>query len=128
MTPRPGGSAGPRRWRTRSRIEGLEVQIAQLRLTAQLSDRGSLVKPGDYGLTVAAKICELGPLTALPQLSWIFWGASPCAGSREMPMVSPGQTLRRPDRRDTRMGPASHPVWMENGRRYWENRRADRVK
>jgi len=87
-----------------------------------------LVWPGDYGLTVAVKICEFGPLTALPQLSWIFGGACPRASIREMPMVSPGQMLRRPNWRDTRMGPASHPVWMENGRRYCENRRAERVK
>jgi hypothetical protein len=26
----------------------------------------------DYGVTVAVKICEFGPLTALPQLSWTF--------------------------------------------------------
>src|SRR5215471_12311137 len=82
----------------------------------------------NYGVTAAVKICEFGPLTALPQLSWIFWGECPRAGSREMPIVSPGQTLRWPTWRDTRMGPASHPVWMENGRRYCENRRAERVK
>jgi hypothetical protein len=50
------------------------------------------------------------PLTALPQLSWIFWGACPWVGSRKMPMVSPGQTLRRPNWRDTRIGPAISPV------------------
>src|SRR5215813_2016978 len=72
-----------------------------------------------YGVTVAVKICEFRPLTALPQLSWIFLGLCPLAGSSEMPMVSPGQTLRLPNWRDTRMGLASHPVWMENGRRYW---------
>jgi len=66
---------------------------------------------GDYGLTVAVKICELGPLTALPQLSWIFWGACPWVGSREMPMVSPGQTLRRPfdDKHSSRLVSTHHP-------------------
>ena len=71
------------------------MQIAQLRLTAQLSDRGSLVWPGDYGLTVAAKICELGPLTALPQLSWILRYVTSGSGG------SGGRWVR------TNMGPAA---------------------
>jgi hypothetical protein len=35
-----------------------------------------------------------------------------------MPMVSPGQTLRLPNWRETRTGLASQPLRMENGRRY----------
>jgi hypothetical protein len=38
-----------------------------------------------------------------------------------MPMVSPGQTLRLPNWRETWTGLASQPPSMENGRRYWAN-------
>jgi len=78
-----------------------------------------------YGLTVAVKICDVRLLTALPQLSWIFRGLCAGAGSMEMPMVSPGQMLRLPNWRETWIGPPSHPVWMENGRRYWAKPRGE---
>jgi hypothetical protein len=78
---------------------------------------GTPVAGLDYGVTVAAKISEFGPLTPLPQLSWIFRGPGLLGGSKEMPMVSPGQMLRLPNWLETWIGLVSHPLLIENGHR-----------
>jgi hypothetical protein len=49
-------------------------------------------------VTVAVKICDAwAAVTALPQLTWIFLGPCPLAGSIERPIVSPGHTLALPN-------------------------------